>query len=167
MNQATAEELAKKAAQEAVCGLLKEQRRLSEKRVFKNTKKLMENYKRIKANVEDGVSQAANLEETQAFEYEYIDELFVESVQRSKFRSALMIAHIDKCLELLKREQERKNKVEKYYVFMYFYIDEMSYESIAEIYGLDERTCRRWVNEMLNILKIYLFGIDALGVESL
>lgn len=162
MNQVTAQEVAITAATEAVKTFYKEQNRLSRQKIFHNTKYLMENYKRIKDNVEEGIADASDMEEGPDIEYGYLDELFIDSIRKGKFRSAIMLSHIDKCLQLLKAEEERKNTPEKYYAFSYLYLDGISYESIAEVYGYNERTARRWINELTDILGVYLFGVDAL-----
>ena len=112
--------------------------------------------------MEEGIADASSMEEGPDIEYGYLDELFIDSIRKGKFRSAIMLSHIDRCLQLLKAEEEGKNTPEKYYAFSYMYLDGMSYESIAEVYGYNERTARRWVNELIDILGIYLFGVDAL-----
>lgn len=164
MNQETATQIAKQAAQEAVKELKASIDREHRAKIFQNTKYLMENYSRIKDSVEQGVSSARELEpDTYNIDFEgELDEIFVESIRRGKVRSVVMLAHIDKCLVLLQRDQERKNTPEKYLAFKYFYLDGMSYESIAEVYGYNERTARRWINEMIRILGVYLYGIDGL-----
>lgn len=75
-----------------------------------------------------------------------------------------MVCHIEKCLELLEREERIKNTPEKYLAYKYFYIDGMSYESIAEVYGYCERTTRRWIAELNKLMGVYLFGADAIRV---
>ena len=133
-------------------------------KIFRNTKYLMENYERIKDSVEQGVSSVKDLEK-QVYNIDFdggLDEIFVESIRRGKVRSTVMLAHIDKCLALLEQDQNRKNTPEKYLAFRYFYLDGMSYESIAEVYGYSERTARRWINELIRILGIYLYGVDGL-----
>ena len=82
------------------------------------------------------------------------------------FRSSVvMIAHIDKCLKLLEYEEYRKNTPEKYLAFRYYYLDGMTYENIAEVYGYGDRTARRWVTELTSILSVYLFGADAIMLD--
>ena len=93
------------------------------------------------------------------------EDIFINSILKSKLRSVVMIGHIDKCLKLLEDEECRKNTHEKYLAFKYFYLDGMTYESIAEIYGYGERTARRWITELTGILSVYLFGADALMLD--
>lgn len=163
MNQITAEEIAKKAAMEAVKIYQKEERRRQRVKVFQNTKKLMENYIRMCKSVDEGVAELSDLESDDA---DWGDEdIFIASILRSKLRSLVMLAHIDKCLKLLENEEYKKNTPEKYFAFTYYYLDEMTYESITEVYGYSERTARRWVTELTSILGVYLFGADAMMLD--
>lgn len=165
MNQTTAEQIAKMAASEAVKELKKVERREKKVRIFQNTKKLMENYNRICKSVEEGVSELSDMENAEELEEFTEEDIFINSILKSKLRSVVMIAHIDKCLALLEEEEYAKNTPEKYLAFKYYYLDGMTYESIAEVYGYVDRTARRWVTELTNILSVYLFGSDAIMLD--
>lgn len=165
MNHATAEQIAKMAASEAVKELKKVERREKKVRIFQNTKKLMENYNRICKSVEEGVSELSDMENADELEEFTEEDIFINSILKSKLRSVVMIAHIDKCLSLLEDEEYAKNTPEKYLAFKYYYLDGMTYESIAEVYGYVDRTARRWVTELTNILSVYLFGSDAIMLD--
>ncbi len=162
MEPTSIEEIAKLAAKEAVAEMKKEERKKKRAKIFQNTKALMENYNRIAKSVEEGVSDLSDLTEEPVDGLEEGSNIFIESIVKSKLRSLVMLAHVDKCLTLLEQEEYRSNTPEKYLAFKYFYLDEMTYESIAEIYGYSERTARRWVTELLGIMSVYLFGADAL-----
>lgn len=164
MNKITAEEVARMAAKEAVNEFFKEREKEAKQRVFQNTRLLMENYNSIKAHVEKGISGAPDLEKDVDTSGVDPDELYIYSIKRSKLRSLIMVCHIEKCLELLEREERIKNTPEKYLAYKYFYIDGMSYESIAEVYGYCERTTRRWIAELNKLMGVYLFGADAIRV---
>ena len=155
------EEVARLAAREALKEHEKQLRREKRIKVFQNTKKLMENYNRICQSVAE-LSDMDNGDELEEFTEE---DIFINSIIKSKLRSIVMIGHIDKCLKLLEDEECRKNTHEKYLAFKYFYLDGMTYESIAEIYGYGERTARRWITELTGILSVYLFGADALMLD--
>lgn len=165
MNQAKAEEIAKRAALEAVKEYGKAIQKNKRVKLFQNAKKLMENYNRICQSVEEGISELADIENGDELEDFMDEDIFVNSILKSKLRSIVMIAHIDKCLKLLENEQYRKNTHEKYLAFTYFYLDGMSHESISEILNCTDRTARRWVTELTSILSVYLFGADAIMLE--
>ena len=165
MNQTTAEEIAVKAAKTAVKEHERQEQRAKRVKIFQNTKKLMENYNRICQSVEEGISDISELEtDVDAGEFTE-EEIFINSILKSKLRSIVMIAHIDKCLKLLEEEELRKNTHEKYLAFTYFYLDGMAHESIGEVLGCTGRTSRRWITELTSLLSIYLFGADAIMLD--
>ena len=165
MNQTTAEEIAVKAAKTAVKEHERQEQRAKRVKIFQNTKKLMENYNRICQSVEEGISDISELE-TDVDTGEFTEEeIFINSILKSKLRSIVMIAHIDKCLKLLEEEELRKKTHEKYLVFTYIYLDGMAHESIGEVLGCAEKTSRRWVTELTSILSVYLFGSDAVMLD--
>lgn len=163
MNMTDAEKIAKQAAKEAIAEVKREERQKKKVKIFQNTKALMENYNRMVKSVEEGVSDLSSLTEEPI---EGLDDdnanVFIESIVRSKLRSLVMLAHIDKCLKLLEDEAYRRNTPEKYLAFRYFYIDGMTHDSIAEVLNCTDRTSRRWVTELTGYLSVYLFGADAL-----
>lgn len=165
LNKETAEQLAKDAAMEAIKEYDKSQKKSKRVKIFQNAKKLMENYNRICQSVTDGVAELSDMDNSDELEEFTEEDIFINSILRSKLRSIVMIAHIDKCLYLLEQEEIQKGTPEKYQVFKAFYIDEMSYESIEEMYGNQERTARRWITELTNILGVYLFGSDAIMLD--
>ena len=159
------EEVARLTAKEALMEHEKQLRREKRIKVFQNTKKLMENYNRICQSVAEGVAELSDMDNGDELEEFTEEDIFINSILKGKLRSIVMIGHIDKCLKLLEDEECRKNTHEKYLAFKYFYLDGMTYESIAEIYGYGERTARRWITELTGILSVYLFGSDALMLD--
>ncbi len=165
MEKEAAELLVRTAALEAVKEFEKSQKKNRKIKVFQNAKKLMENYNRICQSVQEGVSELSDVDDGEDLEELSAEDIYINSIIKSKLRSIVMIAHIDKCLKLLEEEEYRKKTPEKYLAFKYFYLDGMTYESIAEVYGYAERTSRRWISELTDILSIYLFGADAIMLE--
>lgn len=159
------QEVVRLAALEAVKEFNKSERKKKKTKIFQNTKKLMENYNRICKSVEEGITELAEVPMEDNPEDFLREDIYIDSILKSKLRSVVMLAHVDKCLSLLEQEQEQKNTHEKYLAFTYFYLDGMSYESIAEVYGYVDRTARRWVVELTGILGIYLFGSDAITMD--
>lgn len=161
----TAEQIARAAALEAVREFQKTERRKKKVKVFQNTKTLMENYNRICQSVDEGISELSEVP-TEVDTSEFTDEdIFINSILKSKLRSIVMLAHIDKCLKLLEDEMYRKNTPEKYLAFAYYYLDGMTQENISEVLDCVDRTIRRWITELTNILGVYLFGVDAIMLD--
>ena len=147
---------------EAVREFEKSQKKSRKVKVFQNAKKLMENYNRICQSIQEGVSELSDVDDGEDLEELAAEDIYINSIIKSKLRSIVMIAHIDKCLGLLEEEMIRKETPEKYQAFKCFYLEGMTYDCIEEVYGYGERTARRWITELTNILSIYLFGADAI-----
>lgn len=165
MNKETAEQLVRTAALEAVREFKKEQKKEKKVQVFQNAKKLMENYNRICQSVREGVAEISDMDNSDELEGFTEEDIYINSILKSKIRSVIMVAHIDKCLKLLEEEEYQKGTPDKYLAFKYYYLDDMTYENITKAFGYPERTARRWITELTGILSIYLFGADAIMLE--
>lgn len=159
------EVIAKAAAREAISEVRREEWKRKRGQVLRNTQKLMENYNRIVQSVQEGVAELSDLTDEPIEGLDSDEALFVESILKSKTRSVVMLAHVDKCLGLLESEMEQLGTPEKYLAYKYFYLDGMQHESIGEVYGCTDRTSQRWIRELDNILSVYLFGVDAVITE--
>ena len=134
MNKETADQLARAAALETVKEFEKSQKKNRKVRVFQNAKKLMENYNRICQSVQEGVPELSDVDDGEELEALPAEDIYINSIIKSKLRSIVMIAHIDKCLGLLEEEMIRKDWPERYDAFKHFYLDDMTYEQMAEEY---------------------------------
>jgi hypothetical protein len=157
----TISKAAKESAKEAIKEFDKEKRQEQRKKVFHNTKLLLAHYNDLKQHVENAIADVTQLE-SDLIDLGDIkrDELYILSIKRSKSKTLIMIAHIDMALEILKEKQVKLCSLEKYQALKNFYIDEITYEVISERLNCNERTARRWINEMIDELSILLFGID-------
>lgn len=162
MEPKSLEDIARMAAKEAINEIKKQEKKNRKAVIFQNTKVLMENYNRMVKSVQEGVAELSDLTSDPIEGLPEETNLFIESILRSKLRSLVMLAHIDKCLTLLENEEYNLGTPEKYMAFRYHYLDEMTYESISEMYNYSERTARRWVAELTNKMSVYLFGVDAI-----
>ena len=145
----------------------KEQKAENRKNVFHNTKLLMKHYNDLKSHVDNAISDVTQLEDDKlelGGMYEE-DELYILSIKKSKAKSLIMIAHIDTAMKTLYKENKRKGTSEKYEALKKYFIDGKSYEDIAEQLNCGVNTPRRWINEMINELGVYLFGIECIKLE--
>lgn len=166
MDQAIAEQLVRTAALEAVREFEKSQKKSRKVKVFQNAKKLMENYNRICKSVQEGVSELSDVDDGEELEELSAEDIYINSIIKSKLRSIVMIAHIDKCLGLLEEEMIRKETPWKYEAFKMSYLENgVTQEDIAERLDTTDRTVRRWISELTGILSIYLFGADAIVLD--
>jgi hypothetical protein len=165
LEKEVAELLVRTAALEAVKEFEKAQKKNNRAKVFQNAKKLMVNYNRICQSVREGVSEKSDMDNRDELEEFSEEDIYINSILKSKLRSIVMIAHIDKCLKLLEEEMIRKESYERYMAFTMFYMEGVTQEDIAEKLDNADRTIRRWISELTDILSVYLFGADAIVLD--
>ncbi len=136
---------------------------------FKNTEKLLYRYKTLKEHVTD--------------EKEYFDMLYKRSsgsiVRYSKTKATQntdeMLRLREESLDRSKNDIDRLEKaIEKIKSKKEFQVIQLRYfetnendetrtfEEIASILGIDEKTARTWKNKMINEIAVRLFGSDAI-----
>lgn len=154
-------EQAKELAKEVVFEIKKQQK---DKRLH-NTKLLMKNYDKLKNHIEkvnsDGFKGYFGEELQDALEE---NDIFLNSVLRTKARTAQMVSCIDISLEILADEYEENGTYYIYDAFYMYYIEKLTYEDIAEKLNTGKNTPARWAKEVLNKLNILLWGVEALGI---
>lgn len=154
-----------KAVKIAIREYDREQKAEIRKNVFHNTKLLMKHYNDLKSHIENAISEVAELEKSiLSLNDINEDELYILSIKRSKAKSLIMIAHIDESLNLLYKNEVKNGTVEKFLALKKYFIEEKTFECIAEELNCGVITSRRWVNEMINQLGIYLFGIESIKI---
>lgn len=138
------------------------ERQMQRQKILHNTRLMMEHYIEMRAHVENAVSEIEELEEEQ-FATLRTAETHLESIRRSKMKTALMIANIDRAMEELRREYEEKGMAYKWQCFKDHYIDGISNEDIAERMNCGKNTPSRWEKELIKKMSVKLYGID--GIE--
>ncbi len=164
MNQATADEMINKAVKIAIKEYSKTREIEKKRKALHNTKMLLKNYKRIEKSIEEAIYETNQLKE-ESLGYDDAEELYINSILRSKLRSMIVIAHIDKALNTVRKEYVQKGTPEKYDAFIKCMIDQMNYEDAASIYFTSKQTISRWVVDSTKLVSVQLFGID--GVEMI
>lgn len=142
---------------------LEAERQIRRQQVLHNTRMLMEEYIEMKRHIESAVSEEEELKEEQ-YDIFRGEGTHLGSVRRSKMKTAMMIANIDRAMEELRAEYETKEMTYKYDAFKMHYIDGVSYEEIADIQNCGKNTPSRWSKELIRKMSVKLFGID--GVEK-
>lgn len=161
MNKQTADDMIEKAVKKAIKEYSKEQKSERKKKALHNTKLLLKNYRKIQQSIEEAVSEIKQLEQNYIV-LDDSDELYIESIRRSKLKSLIVIAHIDKALELVKKEYKQKNCDDKYNVFISCMLDGSTYEEAAEEYDTSTQSISRWVTNITKSVSIQLFGVEGL-----
>ena len=152
--------LAKEAALEAIKEIMYQK---TDKRLH-NTRLLMRNYNNLKEHINsnsDNVEIIVNIDDEVELKSDYV---WLESVARSKTRTAKMMKYVDDKLKYLEHKYENKQEFEKYDAFYLFYIEEKTNEEIQEELSCGKNSVKKWRDLIINELSILLWGIDAIGI---
>ncbi|MGG7060653.1 hypothetical protein ACQPUZ_20665, partial [Clostridium tertium] len=120
MSEKEIKELAKQLAKEALREIMFEGK---DKRLH-NTRLLMKNYNILKAHIN---TKDEHIEIKVNFGDEYdieVDYMWLESIARSKTRTAKMINYVDEKLKYLKDKFKQKGEFEKYRSFEMYFIED-------------------------------------------
>ena len=164
VNQLAAEELIEKAVKTVIREYDKEQKQEQKRKALHNTKLLLKNYNKIQASIEGAVSEAKQIEQDYVIVDDH-DKLYIESIRRSKLKSLIVIAHIDKALDTVYNECLSKGTIEKYEAFKSCLMESMSYEDAAIVYHSSKPSISRWINDITRDVSIQLFGIEGITLS--
>ena len=94
------------------------------------------------------------------------DSLYIESIKRSQERTLIILAHIEKMLDLYRvwcQQNGTEEDARRYEVVMETYIREpkKSVQEIAGTFGIERRTVYKDLNAAIQPLTALFFGIDA------
>lgn len=142
---------------------LETERKLRRQQVLHNTRMLMERYIDMQQHIDTAASEEDELDADVREQFGGTG-AYLESVRRSKVKTALMLENIDRAMEELRKECEGDGTGYKYEAFRCHYIEGKSYEEIAEAQNCGKNTPARWSKELIRRMSIKLFGVD--GVEK-
>jgi hypothetical protein len=163
MNRQTADDLIEKAVKKAIKEYSKEQESKYKRKALHNTKLLLRNYRKIQISIDEAVSEVSQLEK-ECVILDDADELYIESIRRSKVKSLIVIAHIDKALVLVNEECKKKNVPEKYDAFVSCVLEDMTYDEAAVVYNSSKTSISRWINDLTREVSIQLFGVEGVNL---
>ncbi len=169
------EEIALAAAKEAIKELREEEKAGRKKQIFQNTNVLLEHYLDLKAYCGNAVYKGSPREDVEdAYDEESInldgDEITIKSIKSNREVTMIFIAHIDMALSLLQRKCELKEITEKFEVIDMLHLSEVLQATpwserislVSDKLNCGETTVRRWRNEMVKDLSVFLFGVEGL-----
>ena len=82
------------------------------------------------------------------------------SIRRSRFKTLIMTAHIDKAVEEIERRRKAADRGIEYKAFEMYFMQGMDYAKIAEELDTGNSTPRRWITAIINELSVLLWGMD-------
>lgn len=158
------EELINAAVKRAIAADKAQNQQHERGKVLYNTRILMESYREMRRHVETAISE---IEELNAEEFQPLksENAHLESVRRTKLRTAMMIANIDRAMSELEAEQAEIGLSYKFEAFKMHYIDGVAFEKVAERLNCGKNTPARWSKDMMRRMSVKLFGVD--GIERM
>ncbi len=146
-------------------------------RRLRNTKLLLRNYRMLAAHVASAVYKPVQEEDEDVIDiFEMLDEMddyydeegmYVESIKRSRSRTAVIMRHVDEMLRFFEIFCNTSAKLEdrrRYDVLYAMYIAEepMLVSEIAAKENIDTRTVYRDIDAAVERISALIFGIDGL-----
>ena len=150
------------AVKKAVSEAMAEQKRQERQKTLYNTRKLMESYIEMQDFIRNAISEETEVQDT-AFSVFGGENAKLDSIRKSKMKTAMMIANIDRAMEELKREHDQKGTAYKYEAFRMHYVDGIAYEEIAGSLNCGKNSPATWTKLLLKQMSVKLFGIN--GIE--
>lgn len=158
MPQADFEDMIQKAAKAAVREWKRQEEVERRRDKYHNTFTLMKCYRDAVFHVENAVSDGEQLELKGMTEEQ--QQMYLESIRRTRFKTLIMTAHIDKAVEEIERRRKAAGKEVEYRAFELYFMQGWDYEQIAEELDTGKNTPRRWITKIINELSVLLWGID-------
>ena len=152
------------AAKTAIKELNREESKERKRNKYHDTFSLMKCYRDAVFHIENAVSEGTQLGIQDMTEEQ--QETYLRSVRRTRFRTMLMTANIDKAIDEMARRREAAGREVEYKIFDMYFMQGMTYEQIIEQVEKDtgerlgKNTPRRWVTGIINEMSILLWGID-------
>lgn len=152
------------AATAAVRELRKEEAKEKKKSKYHDTFSLMKCYRDAVFHIENAISEGMQLELEGMTEEQ--QETFLRSVRKTRMRTMLMTANIDKVKDEMARRRKDADREIEYRVFDMYFMQGMTYEQIidqVEAEGgerLGKNTPRRWVTGIINEMSVLLWGLE-------
>lgn len=108
---------------------------------------------------DNAVSEAAQLQQQGELTEEQ-QATYLRSIRRTRFKTILMLDHIDKAVEEIERRRQQQGREVEYKAFELYFMQGLDYADIAEELNTGKNTPRRWISGIINELSVLLWGID-------
>lgn len=145
------------------------------KSVFlRNTKILLKHYKEFEAHIHGAITCKQELitsdlaDDMTDDEFERLmksdlrEDVFIESIQRSRSRTFLLLSNIDSYMLQLKKICMANHRIHKFQMLEEYYVFGYTQEVIAERHGCHAPQVNAWISEMTKSLSRLMFGKDAI-----
>lgn len=153
------------AATTAIKELRKEEAKEKKKSKYHDTFSLMKCYRDATFHIENAISEGTQLELEGMTEEQ--QETYLRSVRKTRFRTMLMTANIDRAIDEMARRRKEADREIEYTVFDMYFMQGMTYEQIIDQVEADtgerlgKNTPRRWVTGIINEMSVLLWGLES------
>ncbi len=153
----------------------KEERRKSRHdRRLRNTDLLLKNYNKFVAHCNTAVYTSQQLKQSNAMDIldemgkdEDEEEIYIQSIMRTKERTFIIVNHIKRILSYYKFiMRSEPDKLRKYNVMVGLYLEKKTYNQLAEELYCSTKTIERDRKEAIGDISVLIFGVDGLRLEA-
>lgn len=141
------ERAADRAAKKAVEAYQREQQAQESRKAYNMTFKYLKQYGNLISSTKNGVLAAGGAEND-----------FLQLIEKAQTPTNAVIGILARGIAEMQEETEKS----KFTVFEMYFFEKMTYEQITDKMPMGDSTPRRWVSELVNILAVKLFGIEAI-----
>lgn len=152
------EEMIQKAAKTAIKEYEKQKEKEKKRDKYHNTFTLMRCYRDAVFHIENAISDGEQLELKGMTDEQ--QRLYLQSIRRSRFKTLIMTAHIDKAVDEIERRRKAAGREIEYNAFELYFMQGKEYAEIADELDTGTNTPRRWITAIINELSVLLWGID-------
>ena len=152
------------AARTAIKEMRTEEAKEKKKSKYHDTFSLMKCYRDATFHIENAISEGTQLELEGMTEEQ--QETYLRSVRKTRFRTMLMTANIDRAIDEMARRRTEADRAIEYLVFDLYFMQGMTYEQIIDQVEADtgerlgKNTPRRWVTGIINEMSVLLWGLE-------
>lgn len=141
------ERAADRAAKKAIEAYQREQQAQESRKAYNMTFKYLKQYGNLISSTKNGVLAAGGAENE-----------FLQLIEKAQTPTNAVIGILARGIAEMQEETEKS----KFTVFEMYFFEKMTYEQITDKMPMGDSTPRRWVSELVNILAVKLFGIEAI-----
>lgn len=146
------------AAKEGVSEYKRQETKERKRDKYHDTFSLMKCYRDAVFHKENAISEGTQIELDNMTREE--QQTYLRSIRRTRFKTMLMLDHIDKAVEEIERRREEEDRGIEYKAFEMYFMQGIDYQKIAEELDTGKNTPRRWITAIINELSILLWGLD-------
>lgn len=161
--EADFEGLIQKAARAAVAEYKRQEEKEKRQNKYHNTFTLMKCYRDAVFHIENAVSDGTQLELKGMTDEQ--QRTYLSSIRRTRFKTLIMVTHIDKAVEEIERRRRAAGREVEYRAFEMYFMQGMDYAQIADELNTGKNTPRRWITAIIKELSVLLWGIDEEGTK--